>query len=149
MKRDIATWLGLSSVPVGRATHWPHGGRTKLQPNEKTTKHYANVLAIECHSSECLFLREEVADFRHHGTSYRIIRNKDTDSVQNWVTQIPANEAPPHGWEGRLNQHPWELADSLNITSNQPFLARINRTTSQRRRAAVPLPRQARNRLNQ
>ena len=43
VKWDIATWLGLSSVPVGRATHWPHGGRTKLQPHEKTTKHYTHV----------------------------------------------------------------------------------------------------------
>ena len=94
-KWNIASMLGLASIPIGRISYWPNGSRTKLEPNDKEVRHYADALAIECRSSEHDFLQEEVADFKHHGTSYRIIRHKDMDYLQSWVKRVLATEAPP------------------------------------------------------
>ena len=74
---SIVSCLGLASVPIDRTTQWPNGTRTQLQPTFKAGQwHYANALAIECTRTETMLLPEEVHDFNHEGTSYRILRNR-------------------------------------------------------------------------
>ena len=59
--------------------------------------------------------REEVADFKHRGVSYRVVRHGDIEFIKDWVKHVLATEPPPNVWEDRLIQHRWEHARPLGM----------------------------------